>query len=250
MPSSSSQIGKNLKRSRIAIAFACTVGSAVALLACVGDVATPAVDASTPEDSSKPDTGVTADTGADGGADVTPGSDANALCSDPVVGFTIPVPATASNASIAPQTGGPLLGGDYKMTGMGLSTSICFPAPCAYQPKSGAAIGGLRVTSLGGGSYVVERRVEVQQKGKIVVVDRFTATFDQTNRKLAIARVCVGAGGATGDAGTNWNTTVEVVDGGATGRVFVELPDVPIEQVFPDGGAGPAATLTATFTKQ
>lgn len=222
-------------------------------MACVGD--TPA--GSTP-DANAPDAntadGTAQDTGTptDSASESAPadGGDATAACSDPIVGVSFALPTSASNATTFPPSVGPLLAGDYKLIGFGFTTGICFPAPCPYNPKSGTAFGGLRVTGLGGSNFVIERRIEVQQATKKVFLDRFNAVYDQINRKVTITRTCTGSGGMTADAGTTWSANVEVLDGGATGKLILGVPDFAVEQIYDGGAAGPAAMATGYFVKQ
>jgi len=234
---------------RLIFAVGCASSAGALLFACVGDTpVTTTPDAST-GDSAVQDTGTPPPDSATEAASGDSG-DAAAACSNPVVGNSFALPTGAANAVFFPPSVGPLLAGDYKLTGFAFLTIICFPAPCPFNPKTGAGFGGLRVTSLGGNSFSIERHVEVQQSKKSVFLDRFTGTYDQINRTLTVTRACTSDGGVLSDAGTTWKTGVEVVDGSATGRVFLEVPDFGVEQVTADGSAGPPASATGTFVKQ
>ncbi len=235
---------------RLLFAAGCVFSSTALFVACVGDTpVTNPPDASV-GDSATQDTGTTPDSASEAAPPGDSGGDATAPCSNPVLGNSFATPTGASNAAFSPPSVGPLLSGDYKLTAFGFATGICFPAPCPYNPKAGSAFGGLRVTSLGGNSFSIERHVEAQQSKKTVLFDRFTGTYDQINRNLTVTRSCTVDGGSTSDAGTTWKTHVEVVDGSATGKVFLEVPDFGVEQVTADGSAGPPAAATGTFVKQ
>lgn len=221
--------------------------------ACVGDTAAPSTPDASASDSSVPDSSFDtgADVGKDGGA--SDASDGGGLCSDPAVGLSFNTSTGAANAVFFPPQVGPLLAGDYKLVGLNFYQNLCFPAPCPYGPKSGNAIGGLRVTAQGGSSFLVERRIEFQQSQlpRQVLVDRFSTTYDQLNRTLAVTRQCTGPDAGATDAGTSWKIGVEVIDGGATGKVILEVPDLTVVQVYADGGVGPNTTaVNAVFQKQ
>lgn len=234
---------------RLIAAIASASSAGALFLACVGDTPVTNVPDASTGDAATQDTGTPTDSASEA-APPGDGGDASVGCSNPVVGLSFPLPTTAANSVFFPQSVGPLLAGDYKLTGFGFLTGICFPAPCPYNPKAGSAFGGLRITSLGGNNFAIERHVEAQQSKKTVILDRFTGTYDQLNRNLTVTRACTEDGGSVSDAGSTWKTGVEVVDGSASGRVFLEVPDFGVEQVTADGSAGPPANATATFVKQ
>jgi hypothetical protein len=106
----------------------------------------------------------------------------------------------------------------------------------------------MRLTSTGQSTYLLERHIEMLQSTKTVVDDAYDVTFDQLAKSLTVAKVCNQDGGPVSDAGATWATVVFVGgDGGPTGSVRIEQPDIPVALTYADGGTG---EFYGVFTKQ
>jgi len=233
-------------RALVALGIASSLG--IGFVACVGDSSTPS-DAGTDATN---DVGSGADATQDGAKDVTTDTTTSDVaadvveagpCSDPLVGGTVNIPTGTFNASVVVQSD-PLLGGDYFLTSLSVYNNCAINCPA---PHKGTIFGGLKITSLGSGKYLVERHVEMQQTNKSVRNDAFTATFDQLAKTLTVSETCSADGGISGDGGQVWTAVVsQTVDGGFN----ISQPDLPVELVMPDGGAAGNGAAYTFYLRQ
>lgn len=204
--------------------------SPAVILACVGDSPAP----QTTNDASVIDAGndvATKDTGVvDTGVDAGP-------CSNAIPGNSIPMPTLGS--SLIPQSGGPLLAGDYVLT---QARADCLPCDL----KSGSAVGGIRVT-VSGATYTIERRITYQLSGQpqVQVLDRWSGTYDQLNAKLGMVQDCPQSGGPI----TTWPAFLPVSTDGGADFIFLRF-GTEFRTQRTDGGVDAGPTLTWTFTRK
>lgn len=206
--------------------------SALLLLACVGDTPITTPDAATDSSASDSAAGDGGGPGSDGGMDGTLPPDSGP-CSSAPIGNNIQLPT--SGALPVARLSGPVVAGDYLLTGGGYG---CLGCPTV----SSSAAGGLRIT-VAGPSVTIERRVDFQvtQQPQQNVLDRWTGTYNSLGSRLVMTRVC-----PDGGAAADWPAILPVTDAGPQ-TLEVQFPQDLVGRIANDGGV---LAPTFVFTRQ
>lgn len=211
---------------RAAFAASLLVSLPAGILACVGDAPTAT---SIPDSGAIPDASTNDGTApADGASPTDAGAEA---CSTATVGNTVKLPNGATGF-VTLKSSGPIVAGDYLLTGVYFSCLQCTTYPSA-------AVGGLRI-GVSGQTVTIERNLTLQAGGaQQVLVDRWTGTFDQIKVRLNVSQDC-----PTPGTSASWLSIFPYTDAGPTKTLEVQFTDTPVPLSSSDGGLPPYFVFT------